>query len=350
MGDVTGISTPEVMPDRTRRRRWRVPPAVVLLLLSALIAEALSGATPPLRFFLNPIVFLYLTVYYGSGALLVRELTRRWGKGWPTILLLGGVWGIVQEGLGTKVFFDPTRVELSPLVNYGTWGGVHWAFVVQLIIYHSVYSVLIPVLLTELLYWSDRRRSWAPTPVLWVCVLLQIAMTAVAYRTISAYEPPAELYLPTLLATAVLLVMARFLPGQLSESVATTDGRGRVPRPRWFLMVGFLASVAFFFVSLIVPGWTSNSLVVIGLMIAITAGTLVVIRRRSGAGLAWSRQHQLALAGGLLGPLILFSPVQETRGLTGASLVGAAAAVLLWRMWRHMSSRPNATEPTGAHG
>jgi hypothetical protein len=343
------------MTTASRKRRRRLPPGLALLLLPAFIAEALSGATPPVAYFLNPFVFAYLTLYYGTGALLVREMTRRWGKGWPTLLLLGGVWGIVQEGLGTKVFFDPTRTELSPLVNYGTTGGVHWAFVVQLFIYHGIYSIVLPIMLSEVIYWSERDRSWAGKRALWICVFLQVAMTAVAYQTISPnYKPPAELYVSTLLATAVLIFLARWLPGRSPDPAAPPALNHHVPRPRWFLLVGCLSSSVFILVSLVGPGWIGEPLVVIALMLGITAYTLWILRKASQRGRAWSRPHQLALATGLLAPLIVWSPVQELSGVTGKSLVGVAVAVFLWLTWRRIGSpriaHPLASPPEESSG
>jgi hypothetical protein len=306
--------------------------------MSALIAEGLSGSTPPARFFLNPVVFAYLTLYYGSAALLVRELTYRWGKGWPTLLLLGATWAIVQEGLGTKVFFDPTRTELSPLVNYGTLGGVHWAFVTQLLVYHAVYSIVLPILLTSVLYWSDLDRPWAPTPILWLCAVLQVGMTFVAYQTISTYKPPAWLYALTLVVTGVLLGIARLAPGGPRQ---TTPGCPlRDPPPAyWFFGLGLVGSACFFFVSLVLPGWIDAPLLVIGLMIIISAAALWAIHVKSDRGRGWSRLDQLALASGLLAPLILMAPVQEARGLTGESIVAIATAVLLFWMARHVGAR-----------
>ncbi|MDG6981287.1 MAG: hypothetical protein JRN51_09295 [Nitrososphaerota archaeon] len=35
---------------------------------------------------------------YGSGALLIYEAKVRWKKGWAMVLLLGGVYGILEEG------------------------------------------------------------------------------------------------------------------------------------------------------------------------------------------------------------------------------------------------------------
>jgi len=49
-------------------------PLILLLLLSPVIAELLSGSSPPLEFF-NPLVFVLLVGLYGSGVLIVRELS-----------------------------------------------------------------------------------------------------------------------------------------------------------------------------------------------------------------------------------------------------------------------------------
>jgi hypothetical protein len=333
VSDLTPVERLSFSATRPRRRR-QGQAALVLVCLSAFIAEALSGATPPVAFFGNPIALVYLTLYYGSAVLLVREMTLRWRKGWPTLLVLGGVWAIVQEGLGTKVFFDPTRVELGPLVNYGTLAGVHWAFVVQLIIYHTTYSVLIPIILTHVLFWSDRCTEWVGNPVLWVCVVLQLGMTFIAYQTISTFKPPIELYALTVLGTTALILAAWRLPGSIPQP--PRDGQ-HVPHPRWFFIVGLLGSVGFFFVSLVLPGWTNAPLLVIALMIGITVATVRAIASHSGNG-AWTARHQLALTIGALSPLMLLAPVHEMQGLTGASLVGIAAAGLLVWMSRRVKA------------
>ena len=60
----------------------KLPPALVLFFLAPVIGELLSGSAPPIEFF-NPFSLIILPALYGSGALLVRELTLRWKKRWP---------------------------------------------------------------------------------------------------------------------------------------------------------------------------------------------------------------------------------------------------------------------------
>ena len=72
-------------------------PALMLFVLAPLVGELLSGSMPPVEW-LNPVGVVLVLVLYGGGAILIRELTFRWGKGWPT---LKG-WVPSWDGWGTK--------------------------------------------------------------------------------------------------------------------------------------------------------------------------------------------------------------------------------------------------------
>lgn len=92
----------------------RISPAWLLILLAPAVGELLSGSSPPVEYF-QPLSFILLTSLYGSGALLVREIVFRWGKGWPSVLALGAAYGMVEEGWMVKSFFDPAWVDLGKL-------------------------------------------------------------------------------------------------------------------------------------------------------------------------------------------------------------------------------------------
>ena len=115
-------------------------PALVLFLLVPAIAELLLGSAPPAEFF-NPISFLLLASLYGSGAIIVRELKIRWNKGYVSLFVLGAAYGIIEEGLMVKSFFDPKWMDLGILGIYGRWQGVNWVWVEWLTIYHAIFSI-----------------------------------------------------------------------------------------------------------------------------------------------------------------------------------------------------------------
>ncbi len=67
-------------------------PAIALYFLAPLVAEYLLGDFPltylPLLLLLAPM--------YGGGALLIREVTRRLGRGWPTMMVLALAYGVFE--------------------------------------------------------------------------------------------------------------------------------------------------------------------------------------------------------------------------------------------------------------
>jgi len=117
-------------------------PIIILALISPIIAELLSGSAPPLEFF-NPFGFMLLVGLYGSSVIIVRELCIKWKKGWGSILLLGAAYGIIEEGLAVKSFFDPNWMDLGVLGTYGRWIGVNWVWSFCLTIFHTIYSIVV---------------------------------------------------------------------------------------------------------------------------------------------------------------------------------------------------------------
>lgn len=58
----------------------------------------------------------YLGIFiplYGTVAVLIREITRRTGRGWPTILLLGAAFGLIQAGLIDQSLFNPGYLDTT---------------------------------------------------------------------------------------------------------------------------------------------------------------------------------------------------------------------------------------------
>lgn len=132
---------------------------ITLLLLAPAFGELLSGSQPPVEYF-KLIPFLLLTMLYGVGALLVRETVRRWKKGWISIILMGMAYGIYEEGIMVRSFFDPNWPDLQVLAVYGRWIGVNWIWSIALTLFHAIISITIPILLTELLFPSQKETLW----------------------------------------------------------------------------------------------------------------------------------------------------------------------------------------------
>jgi len=109
------------------QRTWTA--LLTLFLLAPIIPEMITGSTPPLMF-INPISLLFETGLYGSGAILIRELVRRRGLGWSSIVLLGAAYGILEEGLIITSWFNPYWPDLGKLAYYGRVFDTSWIWAV----------------------------------------------------------------------------------------------------------------------------------------------------------------------------------------------------------------------------
>jgi hypothetical protein len=314
--------------------RNRLPPALVLYILAPLIGVLLPGTVPPARF-LNPFTLAYLVALYGTGALLCRELTVRWRRGWPTLLTLGLAFGVVVDGLATKSFFDPAWPDLGPLAIYGRWLDVNWVWSVQTTLFHAVFSVGIPVLFVNLLYPRLRAYPLILERTFNQLVLLLAATVLLAFLFISPYRPPLAHYLLTVLLVAALVGLAAVLPETMRARtlpyVASTVRFG---------LLGLGAMVAFFFLrvfapyTLIPPSMTILCTEALALLVVWT-----MLRLAYPIIGGWSDLQLLSLASGALSFLIVLAPLQEwfpqgrdTRGMLVVAF--ASTALLIWLVWR----------------
>jgi hypothetical protein len=134
-------------------------PLLALFIMAPVLAELLSGYLTPKKFF-EPLSLAMNIAFYSSGAILARELLVRWNKGWPSLLVLGAAYAILEEGLMAKAFFDPAWPDVGPNLAYGRLAGVNWILVFRLIIFHSVLSITIPVVMAHFMFPKCRREPW----------------------------------------------------------------------------------------------------------------------------------------------------------------------------------------------
>ena len=96
---------------------------------------------------------------WGGGALLCRELVRRWRAGATSLLLLGLALSIAEE-------FIIQQTSIAPLpfpganAAYGRYLGVNWIYLLFMLGFESVWVVLIPVQVTELIFPNRREQPW----------------------------------------------------------------------------------------------------------------------------------------------------------------------------------------------
>jgi hypothetical protein len=141
-------------PAGTAKKR-RIGPVLTLAFLAPFIAEVLSGATR-----ISVIIALVPEMMvWGGGALLARELVRRWGGRWPSLLMLGLALSVAEEFIIQQTSLAPLPFP-GALGGYGRMWGVNWIYFLFMLGYESVWVVLVPVQVTELLFPERRNDSW----------------------------------------------------------------------------------------------------------------------------------------------------------------------------------------------
>ncbi len=304
-------------------------PILFLFILSPAIGELLSGSSPPLEF-LNPVSFLILASLYGSGAILVRECARRWGKGWRSIVFLGAAYGIIEEGILVRSFFNPIWVDLGVLGTYGRWLGVNWVWAEWLTIYHAIFSITIPIVLVELYYPQHKAQPWLSPRQKRLFQTAFIGVTLFGFLGFPYYAPELVVWLPAcLLAVALLAWYARRIPvNPPTQAGLKASWRKLVP-------VGFSVPLSFFFLfySTLIPFAAITMLVGVLGVLAYDR----ILSRWASRGL--TELQKLGLAAGALGFFILFDVILELNGILGMSAVGLFFSLFILELRKRVMLR-----------
>src|SRR5436305_10902171 len=132
----------------------RFLPVLFLLVVSPLVAEWLLGSSPISGIYLLPL----MGGAYGAGAIFIREIAVRRGLSWSRIVLLAVAFATLLEGLVFQTCFNPNFVGYLDV--YGRWLGVNWYWSEFIIVWHAIWTICVPILLTELLFPAYQRRPW----------------------------------------------------------------------------------------------------------------------------------------------------------------------------------------------
>lgn len=226
---------------------WSIP---VLMILSPLLAEVLGGAMPATDFFLPGVFFPFVALLYGLPVLVIRELAARFGYGPLGIWCLGMVYGLYNEGLFSETLYQPLGHPLAEYASYGLVGGLRLPWLLYILPWHALLSVLLPVLLVDRLFPKHAGRPWLPKRVTW-CLAVAVPVLALA-RFVFLGEDRRAQDGPTFalhLAFVVVAALACWLTARVSRTSRFVPAAGR-PRPAWRPVV---AGTAFFALGIFGP-------------------------------------------------------------------------------------------------
>ncbi|GGD96547.1 hypothetical protein [Paenibacillus nasutitermitis] len=266
----------------------RLAPALGLLFLAPWVGEFLLGVSP-LR---NILGFPLILPLYGGGALLVRELTRRTGRGWPTLFLLAAAYGVIEAGLIDQSLFNPAFLGLesqkvTPIPALGISAYNAMAFVMG----HVIWSIGVPIAIVEMLTPARMTAPWLGKVGLSVTGGLYLVGCAIVFNFIYADEKflasPGQL----IGAAAVSLMFIAIAFSLRKKKDPAVPSAHPVPKP-WPLGAGAFVVASLFFMK--PESWAG---VIIGILILCIVSPLVAHWSRQQG---WSLRHQFALVAGAL--------------------------------------------------
>jgi hypothetical protein len=323
------------------KRLSGLAPVLVLFVLATVIPEFLSASTPASR--ANQLIFESLL--YGPAALLIREFVRRRKLGPASIVVLGLAFGVLQECILLQSVFNPGFLGLD--LSFGRAMGVNWIWAEAIIVYHAVWSVGVPIAVSELLFPARSDRPW----LRWwgialhgLLFLLACAAFFAIFRKLSGYMASPNHFAAAGGIALGLAVVSCFLP------VRWGAGAVALPRRPVLAMVGLVAGVLWLGVLASVfahlrglEPWMAG---LGGLCILGGFGALLLRWSRA----EWSPQDRLMLLAGLTAAILLSglnvtinSSSRLDRGVQVALLV-AAGLLTCW-----LYSRLGSAERRAAH-
>lgn len=310
---------------------WK--PAIALFFLAPLIGEFLLGNLPIT--FLPALIVL--APLYGGGALLVRELARHRGLGWPGIVLLALAYAVLEEGIITQSLFNPDYAGQRlldfgwiPPLGMGSWWTV---FVLSL---HVIWSIAVPIALVETFSGTRPWLSWKGLTVTSVLFVLGCLAVATVFNG-TPYMPSVPQLVGTFVVIGVLVVIAlRLAP--------LTAAEGQAPSTRMVAVVSFGGGALFWggwFLFGSVPAFLLTAFYVV--LLGSAAWLIVRWSRRQG----WGERHVYALAlGGILTyvwhgfvqpPVVPTPPFVDLAGNVFFALVTLGLLLYTARRWRRQS-------------
>jgi hypothetical protein len=309
----------------------RAGPAWTLVLIAPLVAEVLPGATRISSMFVFPIEM----AIWGGGALLIRAAVRRWQLGWLNMLLLAFALSIAEEFLIQQTSVAPMVLQIFPGEPFARAWGVNYVYFLWALFYEAVFVVLIPVVLTELLFSSRRDDPWLRPWSAWMVGIIALLACFPAWYSwtqiarpqvfhVPVYNPPLTHVLAAILAVGALIFAAL---GPWRRVLTGVSVPLPPPNPRLLGIGAAIAAAVWYGLCLLAfgirPAFPAGVAVAVGLGVATLA---IYLLPRYAAHPAWRDTHRAGIA---LGAVICTMAVNFAGFIYGASKLDLYGKIVL---------------------
>jgi len=327
---------PKKIKTGSRKAAW------TLALLTPLIAELSFGSTP-IR--LAYLVLLWLPIY-GAGILLIRELTVRTGRSWPSIIILGLAYELAEDGLGLQALTSPH------LYHAADWApqilGFNVAYWVLNIIYHVVFSAIIPIFITNLLFPALKDKPYLKKGgLVWVSIFAVLGILMMRGTVPPSQDPTYDQPLGLVIGYVVAIIAVGFtalrvVPRKQIAAATNTP----VPSATQLTAFGAVGTVVVFglmfpFAGAHQPLFTQGAwaYVPIALGVALTAWIYRLITNWSRSA-HWSSRAAIALAGGALVGHTLFGLLAAKLQIVDRIGLAVIIGLTIWLMYHLYKKQP----------
>ncbi|RED55071.1 hypothetical protein [Cohnella lupini] len=266
----------------------RYAPAFGLLLLAPWVGEFLLGTSPIQNLAAALVLLLPM---YGGGALLIREVTRRAGRGWPTLLILGAAYGVIEaclidQSLFNPSFFDMDSKKIAPIPLVGVNAYDSLAYIGG----HAIWSIGVPIAIIELFTPSRRKVPWLGKKGLFITAILYLIGCAIVFSF--SYIEEKFIASSVQLTSSAFIVVGLITTGfLLKRKNRATYKPGALIKPL-YLGIGSFAVSSLYFAK--PENWGG---VTLGVFILIVSWLLI---SRWSSHLNWGIWHHFALVAGAL--------------------------------------------------
>jgi hypothetical protein len=280
-------------------------PAIGLFFLAPLVAEFVLGDIPIIYI----VVLVKHAMLYGGGALLIREVVRRAGYGWPTMMIFALAYGVIEEGFTTFTLFNPNWL-VPNMLDYGYIPalGIALPWTLFVLGLHSVWSVSVPIAIMETLAASRRTTPWLGKTGLKVTAMLYVlGLGLVLLGTIVNTKFVASI--PQLIGTGIVAAAIIIIGIRVGQRKTITCVKSTRNAPSAWLVgsISLVAGSIFMLIYAADPNglspWLANinlpAWLAVSLDLALIAGFTVLVNYWSHLK-GWSNSHRFALAGGAL--------------------------------------------------
>ncbi|MFE9383658.1 hypothetical protein ACFYMO_10525 [Streptomyces sp. NPDC007025] len=320
---------------------------LALLVLSPVCAEYLIGYDSIIgRPWELVSGLLFLAPLYGTVAVLIREVARRTGRGWPSILLLSAAFGLFQAGLIDQSLFNPhfisdpswSQERLPTLVPAA---GISVHHLMNFVVGHVIWSFAAPIVVIESCVPRLADRPWLGRVGITVLLVLYALAVVVFFHEHTRNFMASATQLGATAAVATALAAAAFALPRRPAAFS-----GRVPPP-WLVGGGAVGVMTTH--QLAPAGWSGS---VLDVTVLSLGGCLLLFwsRRRD-----WDRRHALMVGGAALVVNTALSFVVEPLGghtsltakyAVNATLMAAVIALLTWAYRRLLHTGARTTTAT----